>query len=91
MSMKFVTLRTKHAHQQAELEKLPRTVLESLTKLSGVPHQAHSFGELRQQIHEDLRIQHPEWVQPNGECPKCDAYEARLRELLGPLTTEGTQ
>ena len=80
--MKFVTLRPKRVHQRAELEKLPRTVLESITKLSGVPHQAHSFSELRHQIHEDLRIQHPEWIQPNGESPKCDAYEARLMELL---------
>jgi hypothetical protein len=23
--------------------------------------------ELRQQIHDELRIQHPEWVEPNGE------------------------
>ena len=25
-------------------------------------HQIHSYSELQQQIHEDLRIQHPEWV-----------------------------
>ena len=36
----------------------------------------------RQQIHDDLRRRHPEWVQPNGESPMCDSYEARLRELL---------
>lgn len=82
--VKFVTLRTKRAHQRAELEKLPSTELQSLTKLSGVPHQAHTCSELRQQIHEDLRIQHPEWIHPNGECPKCDVYEARLMELLDP-------
>ena len=45
-------------------------------------HQIHTYTELRQQIHDDLRIQHPEWVQPNGDCPTCDAYEARLMELL---------
>ena len=38
--------------------------------------------DLRQQIHDDLRRQHPEWVLPNGECPMCDAYEARLMDLL---------
>ena len=84
--MKFVTLRMKRAHQRGELGKLPRTALESLTKPSGVPHQAHTYRELRQQFHDDLRIQHPEWIQPNGECPMCDAYEARLTELLGPST-----
>ena len=35
-------------------------------------HQIHTYSELRQQIHHDLRIQHPEWVQPNGESPMCD-------------------
>ncbi len=25
-------------------------------------HQTHNYTELRQQIHDDLRIQHPEWV-----------------------------
>ena len=45
--------------------------------------QIHTYAELRQQIHDDLRIQHPEWVQPNGESPMCDSYETRLMELLG--------
>jgi hypothetical protein len=52
-------------------------------------HQVHTYTELRQQIH-DLRIQHPEWVQPNGESPMCDAYEARLMELLDTLTRSGS-
>jgi hypothetical protein len=56
----------------------------SLTKPIAMSHQIHtSFTELQQQIHDDLRIQHPEWVEPNGESPMCDAYEARLRGLLG--------
>jgi hypothetical protein len=36
--------------------------------------------ELRKQIHNDLRIQHPEWVEPNGES------SMRLMELLDALT-----
>ena len=47
--------------------------------------QIHTYTELRQQFHHDLRIQHPEWVEPNGESPMCDSYEARLMELLGSL------
>src|SRR5262249_12665922 len=43
-----------------------------------------AFADLRQQIHDDLRRQHPEWVLSNGESPMCDAYEARLMELLEP-------
>ena len=48
--------------------------------------QIQTYTELRQQIHDDLRIQHPEWIQPNGESPICDSYESRLTELLGTLT-----
>jgi hypothetical protein len=44
--------------------------------------QIQSYTELQQQIHEDLRIQHPDWVEPNGDCPTCDSYESRLAELL---------
>jgi len=53
-------------------------------------HQIHTYTELRQQIHDDLRLQHPEWVQPNGESPLCDAYEARLTEMLDTLTRKGS-
>lgn len=48
-------------------------------------HQIHTYTELQQQIHDDLRIQHPEWVQPNGESPMCDSYEARLMKTLNVL------
>jgi hypothetical protein len=44
--------------------------------------QIHTYADLLQQIHNDLRIQHPEWIQQNGESPMCDSYEARLIELL---------
>ena len=49
-------------------------------------HQIHTYTELRQKIHADLRLQHPEWVQPNGESPICDSYDARLMELIDALT-----
>ncbi|PYL77014.1 MAG: hypothetical protein DMF26_05165 [Verrucomicrobia bacterium] len=48
-----------------------------------MPNEIHSYTELQRQIHDDLRVQHPEWIQPNGECPTCDSYESRLMELLG--------
>lgn len=41
-----------------------------------------AIADLREQIHDDLRRQHPEWVLPNGESPMCDAYEARLMGLI---------
>ena len=42
----------------------------------------HTVAELQQQIHDDLRRQHPEWIEPGGESPMCDFYEARLSQLL---------
>ena len=62
----------------------------SRTKLMAVPYQIHTYTELRQQIHNDLRIQHPESVQPNGESPICDSYEMRLMELLDTFTPTGS-
>jgi hypothetical protein len=48
-------------------------------------YQVHTYTDLRKQIHDDLRSQHPEWIRPNGESPMCDSYEARLMELLQSL------
>jgi hypothetical protein len=48
-----------------------------------MPNEIHHVTELQQQIHDELRIQHPEWIEPNGNCPTCDVYESRLAELLG--------
>ena len=55
---------------------------KGLTRMSD---EIHRYAELKQRIHEDLRIQHPEWVHPDGNCPKCEEHEARLRELLDRL------
>jgi hypothetical protein len=49
-------------------------------------HQIHTYTELQKQIHDDLRIQHPDWVNSDGSSPTCDSYESRLRELLGTST-----
>jgi hypothetical protein len=48
-----------------------------------VPDEVQPYVQLQQQIHEALLREHPEWVQPNGECPMCEAYESRFAELLG--------
>jgi hypothetical protein len=34
-------------------------------------------------VNDALCVQHPSWVEPNGNCPTCDSYESRLAELLG--------
>ena len=50
----------------------------------------HTYTELQQQIHDDLRIQHPEWIAPSGESPMCDSYGACLTEMLDTLTRRGS-
>ena len=41
-----------------------------------------SYVQLRHQIHDALREQHPEWIEQNGDCPTCESYESRFAELL---------
>jgi hypothetical protein len=48
-----------------------------------VSDEIHSYIQLQQQIHHALRVQHPEWIDPNGACPTCAFYESRFAELLG--------
>jgi hypothetical protein len=40
-----------------------------------MPNEIHSYNEFQHQIHKALRIQHPEWAEPNGECPTCESHE----------------
>jgi hypothetical protein len=52
--------------------------------VSGGPEEVTaSYVQLQQQIHDALRVQHPEWIEPTGDCPTCESYESRLAELLG--------
>jgi hypothetical protein len=62
-------------------ESSPGT-LEFSTESPTMRHEIHTYSALLRQIHNDLRVQHPEWIQPNGDSPMCDSYEARLMELL---------
>jgi ubiquitin C-terminal hydrolase len=57
-------------------------IMKTDTSLS-VPHPDHAYVQLQQQIHEALRREHPEWVDPDGRCPTCEVYESRLAKLLG--------
>ena len=44
--------------------------------------QAPPYVVLQREMHDALRAQHPEWVEPNGDCPTCDSYESRLAQML---------
>ena len=76
--MKFVSL----GKERRKIDQPSRTTIESLPKSMAVLNQIHTYTELRQQIHDDLRVQHPEWVEPDGASLMCDFYEGRLMELL---------
>jgi hypothetical protein len=41
-----------------------------------------AYAELQREMHEALRAQHPEWIEPDGQSQICDEYEARFTELL---------
>ncbi len=88
--MKFSRFVAWHSHRRGGREEVHRTTLEPFIKPVAHRAEIHTYAELRQQIHDDLRIQHPEWVNPNGESPMCDVYEARLTETLEKLTRRGS-
>ena len=41
-----------------------------------------TYADLQKQLHRDLLAQHPEWIEANGDCPKCDSYDRRLAQLI---------
>jgi hypothetical protein len=77
-----IELARRHAHRQhlhAALWKTLTWPFRALTARTLV-----NYTGRRQQIHGDLRIQHPEWVEPNGES------SMRLMEELDTLTRRGS-
>ena len=77
-------------HSRCALRRIPAApILNLLPSPIAMSHPIHTYTELQQQIHDDLRIQHPEWVKPNGESPKCDSYDAFLTEMVDTLTRRG--
>jgi hypothetical protein len=63
-------------------------------KTNAVPKmtdEIRSYAQLQRKIHDALRAEHPEWVEPNGDCPTCESYESRLAELLGLSSTTKNQ
>jgi len=81
--MRFINLSRKRSRRHHRLAKPSGD--ESPSPQTVARYEIHTYVELRKQIHDDLRSQHPEWIQADGQSPMCDAYEARLMELLGAL------
>jgi hypothetical protein len=49
-----------------------------------LPGEIQEYVHLQRQIHDALRKEHPEWVEPNGESSMC------LMEELDALTRRGS-
>ena len=45
-----------------------------------------TYDEVQKLMHDALRTQHPEVIEPNVDSPICDSYDARLAELLRLFT-----
>ena len=74
-------------HSRRALRRIPPApLLNLLPRPIAMSPRIHTYTELQHQIHDDLRIQHPEWVKPNGESPMCDSYETCLTKMLDTLT-----
>src|SRR4029077_14372385 len=59
-----------------------RLVLKMNTTHSSSLAEVPAYTQLQREMHDALRAQHPDWILPNGDCPTCDAYDARFGELL---------
>src|SRR5262249_29485819 len=87
--MSYFVCLTRDRPTRTQLRQKRRAEMNTPHHSIPVSSEIHSYGDLLQKIHNDLRIQHPEWVEPNGESPICDDYEARLLEQLNALARQG--
>ncbi len=46
-----------------------------------------AYADLQRTMHDALLTQHPEWIDRDGNCPKCDDYDRRFAQLLGSFVT----
>ena len=67
----------------ATLPSLTTLLAMKTNTLPKATEEMRSYMQLQLQIHEALRVEHPEWVKSNGDCPTCDCYKSRFAELLG--------
>jgi hypothetical protein len=67
----------------ARLQSPPTFWAMKTNAVKKVTNEIRSYAQLQRRIHDALRVEHPEWVEPNGDCPTCESYELRLAELLG--------
>ena len=52
------------------------------TALPAPQLEAAAYVALQREMLDALLVQHPEWIERDGNCPTCDDYDRRLAELL---------
>jgi len=57
------------------------------TSLPALPVDAAAFAALQHEMHDALLVQHPEWVERDGNCPTCDDYDRRFAHSLSFFLT----
>jgi triacylglycerol esterase/lipase EstA (alpha/beta hydrolase family) len=61
------------------------------TSLPALPVGTGPYVALQREMHDALLQQHPEWVERDGNCPRCDDYDRRFARLLSLfLTSSGS-
>ena len=48
---------------------------------------APTYVALQREMHDALLRQHPEWMERDGNSPKCDDYDLRFAQLLSFFLT----
>ena len=48
---------------------------------------APAYVALQHEMHDTLLMQHPEWIERDGNYPKCDDYDRRFAQLLSFFLT----
>jgi hypothetical protein len=57
------------------------------TSLPTLTVEAPAYVALQHEMHDALLIQHPEWIERDGNCSKCDDYDRRFAQLLSLFLT----
>ena len=55
--------------------------------LPALPVEAAPYVALQREMHDALLRQHPEWMERDGNSPKCDEYDRRFARLLSFFLT----
>jgi hypothetical protein len=57
------------------------------TSLPALPAEAAPYVALQREMHDALLRQNPEWMERDGNSPKCDEYDRRFARLLSLFLT----